>query len=141
MTWLRFAAVALLCVSLSCIANAKSGENTAQTTRLWELMRLGDAKSLNDWIQSDASVVELRSEDGRGALWWAYEFGRAEMARSLIAAGADENDVDAYGNTPISLLNKGAHLAYTPPPAGSGSGSGSVNNEDDEEDEEDEDEL
>jgi ankyrin repeat protein len=42
------------------------------------------------------------SEDGRGPLFWAYEYERYDMVKLLLDKGADAAAVDVKGNTPVS---------------------------------------
>jgi dolichyl-diphosphooligosaccharide--protein glycosyltransferase len=54
-------------------------------------------------LATQPDTVKLRSADGRGPLWWAYEAGRAEIAKLLLAAGADPEATDSEGMRPIEL--------------------------------------
>jgi hypothetical protein len=45
----------------------------------------------------------FRSSDGRGPLFWAYEFGHTEAIKMLEGLGADSKARDANGKTPIQL--------------------------------------
>ena len=42
-------------------------------------------------------VVHIRSEDGRGPLWWAYEYDRTEIIAALREAGVHEDAKDDRG--------------------------------------------
>jgi dolichyl-diphosphooligosaccharide--protein glycosyltransferase len=42
----------------------------------------------------------VRSQDGRGPLWWAYEFGRQDMVDMLVKSGAKTDEPDAGGTLP-----------------------------------------
>ena len=80
--------------------------------------------------QEDPAVVDLRAADGRGALFWAYEFSRMDIVKLLLDNGATDDDVDVHGNTPRSLLGK----SQPPRPAAPEP----VEEEDDDEDDEEE---
>jgi len=54
-------------------------------------------------IKSEPKTIHARSADGRGILWWAYEFGRDDMISVLIEAGIDTKTTDRHGNKPISM--------------------------------------
>merc|ERR1712203_252288 len=47
--------------------------NTAATTHMWELIQAHATEKLREWLKSEPTIVRIRSEDGRGPLWWAYE--------------------------------------------------------------------
>ena len=55
--------------------------------------------------------VHVRSSDGRGPLWWAYEYGHREIVDLLVSAGADESARDATGMLPNELYTAGAGYA------------------------------
>merc|ERR1719473_1278719 len=62
-------------------------QNTADTTRMWELINANHVGELREWIEEDQDVAHIRSEDGRGPLWWAHEYGRTEIIDLLLKAG------------------------------------------------------
>jgi ankyrin repeat protein len=59
-------------------------------------------------VYREPSIVHLRSEDGRGALFWAHEYAQWAMIDFLLARGADPDATDATGNRPADLLPQGA---------------------------------
>ena len=61
---------------------------------------INDLEGLQNWIDIEPYVVRLRSEDGRGPLWWAYEHKRKDIIRLLLASGADPEAKDAQGIKP-----------------------------------------
>merc|ERR1712031_56901 len=63
--------------------------NTFVTTRLWEVISKDDMEGLDEMIKANPRVVHARSEDGRGPLFWAYEYGRTEMVKKLEEMGVD----------------------------------------------------
>ena len=72
--------------------------NTAETTRMWELISSENVNELKQWIRSDPDVVHVRSEDGRGPLWWAYEYGNKKIINMLLEAGVDGTQQDSSGS-------------------------------------------
>ena len=75
-------------------------QNTEETTRLWNMINQNDLEGLQNWIDIEPYVVRLRSEDGRGPLWWAYEQKRKDIISLLLASGADPEAKDAQGIKP-----------------------------------------
>lgn len=71
--------------------------NTADTTRMWQLINENDVDQLKTWIEQDPDVVHIRSADGRGPLWWAYEYDRTEIIAALRDAGVNEDAKDGRG--------------------------------------------
>ena len=94
---------------------------------MWSIIDRGDIDELTKALDQDTNLVYLRSEDGRGPLFWAYEYERYDMVKVLLDRGADAAATDAKGNTPVGLLGKDERTAVEVDKAAS-----------DEEDEEDE---
>ena len=42
-------------------------------------------------------IVHIRSEDGRGPLWWAYEQGNMKIVNLLLSSGVDGTLKDSTG--------------------------------------------
>jgi len=81
--------------------------NTEETTRLWQLANAGDLRNLANWVYHQPSIVHLRSEDGRGALFWAYEYAKWDMVDFLLERGADPEARDANGMKPEEMTPPG----------------------------------
>ncbi len=47
-------------------------------------------------------LVDCRDRDGFSALAFASQFQQAEVVRALLAAGANSNIADRWGNTPLT---------------------------------------
>lgn len=79
------------------------------TTRLWRLIsekRSNELVSL--LVRHQTEVISYRSDDGRGALFWAYEYGNEEALAILLNFGVDiESDemMDANGKHPKMMAN------------------------------------
>lgn len=72
-------------------------ENTELTTHLWNTIKANDLDGMKALLKTAPTAVHTRSQDGRGPLWWAYEFGRPEMRKLLISAGVDKDAKDSRG--------------------------------------------
>lgn len=81
-------------------------EDTDLTARLFHVISARDTEGLID-ILSDTSIVPpasmARSSDGRGPLFWAYEFGHSAGVQILEEIGVDPNARDGAGITPRML--------------------------------------
>jgi dolichyl-diphosphooligosaccharide--protein glycosyltransferase len=82
---------------------AKKWANTPDTTKMWKLIHEGDTSGVKKWLSQDPAKAQIRSADGRGPLWWAYEAGRSDIAKLLKAAGARDDARDAKGIKPTDL--------------------------------------
>ena len=80
-----------------------SWDDTEATTHIWSIINRGDYDAVSGLLERDPDVVRYRSKDGRGALWWAFEYGREEIADLLIAHGSDEDATDANGRKPREM--------------------------------------
>jgi len=87
--------------------------NTETTTMLWRLISEKRSNELAQLILShQKEVLTARSEDGRGALFWAWEYGNEEALAIFLNFGIDiESDEmkDADGSHPKMM-------AYDPEP-------------------------
>ena len=78
-------------------------EDTPDTSQLFHLIHGGDVEGLEDWLEEEPEVAFLRSKDGRGPLWWAYEFDEQEIVELLISYGTEADAQDASGNRPSDM--------------------------------------
>ncbi|KAF4717978.1 hypothetical protein FOZ62_028341 [Perkinsus olseni] len=100
----------------SCLA-AQEWEDTPTTTQIWQLISMGEggSDSFREFAVMRPNLMEERSSDGRGALFWAWEFGNT---RALLTLAALDNDVfdekerDARGRSPTSLCKDDADCDY-----------------------------
>jgi len=98
--------------------------NTETTTRLWKVISEKRSEELASLIlQHQKEVLSARSEDGRGALFWAWEYSNEEALAIFINFGVDvetKEMKDADGTYPMMmaydaepLLEKAKALAPT----------------------------
>jgi hypothetical protein len=103
---------AILC-AVVCIATSNKGtsqdawQDTEFTTNLWSIISSGNTEELRSILETGPDVSRARSSDGRGPLWWAYEYKREEMVQMLLDAGASPTERDADGKTPDQVKNVG----------------------------------
>ena len=82
------------------LPRAKWGkEHKVLLTRTWEAIYRDDYDALSALVAREKALVHARSEDGRGPLFWAYEYGRQTMVTLLLKAGANPTAKDASGKT------------------------------------------
>jgi hypothetical protein len=80
--------------------------NTEDTTRLWQLVNAGDLSTLRNWLFREPSAVHLRAEDGRGPLFWAYEYNKQHIIDFLLERGADPDALDVNNQRPEDLAQR-----------------------------------
>jgi len=81
-------------------AEAVPWENNEQTTLMYQLLENNDLKTLERWLTTSPDSVHIRSEDGRGPLWWANEFGNQDAIRLLKYFKVRDDLVDSSGQKP-----------------------------------------
>ena len=79
-------------------------KDTDLTTSLWSAISSGDQSALSTILSENSKAAAVRSKDGRGPLFWAYEYGVADMVQLLISHGADPNVKDRKGKAPGDLI-------------------------------------
>ena len=78
-------------------------ENTPLTTMMWELIAENNFDEFYQIIQENPSLVHVRSEDGRGPMWWAHEHGRGKMVQIMKKLKVREDRTDEKGMTPLDV--------------------------------------
>lgn len=79
-------------------------EDTEDTTLIWRLIKENQIEELKSWLEIDPSLAFVRSKDGRGPMWWAFEQRNEDITTILMKAGVPHNDRDVNGLTPVDLL-------------------------------------
>jgi len=105
------AIIALLVSSLVLAENkgtkTETWADSPTTTNMWQLISSGDLDELKKVLESNPEYASVRASDGRGPLFWAYEYGRKEIIDELVKAGASEEERDADGKTPKEITSVG----------------------------------
>jgi dolichyl-diphosphooligosaccharide---protein glycosyltransferase len=78
-------------------------ENNEQSTAMWEFIQAGNVKAIKLWLETEPWWAFLRSADGRGPMWWAFEQRNDEIVRLLMSLGVPHNDRDKEGLSPADL--------------------------------------
>jgi len=81
-------------------------EDNEETTHMWSLINKNNIGEIKQWLKDDPSAAYMRSADGRGPMWWAYEEKNEEIVRALMSVGASFKDKDKYGKTPLDMLTE-----------------------------------
>jgi ankyrin repeat protein len=106
-------------LAASTLADSSKGTNKAAwrdsdfTTNLWQVISSGNYEELETILSSNPDAVEVRSGDGRGALWWAYEYGRKDMVELLLKNGAKPDERDGDGKTPKEISGNVGATEYS----------------------------
>jgi dolichyl-diphosphooligosaccharide--protein glycosyltransferase len=65
---------------------------------MWNLISSNRNKELKAWIDEEPDVAHIRSSDGKGPLFWAYEYGNKKLVRLLKKRGVDFKSKDSSGH-------------------------------------------
>jgi dolichyl-diphosphooligosaccharide--protein glycosyltransferase len=82
-------------------------EDTEDTTQMWTLISSNQVEELRMWMEENPTVGFIRSADGRGPMWWAFEQRNEGITKMLMKAGVPHTDRDSKGLTPVDLLEGG----------------------------------
>ncbi|ETO27875.1 hypothetical protein RFI_09258 [Reticulomyxa filosa] len=76
-----------------------------ETTLVWQLISSGNNQQLHQFFIENPAVMSIRSADGRGALWWAWEYENANALAILAVHGIDLHyaKTDSGGKKPFDL--------------------------------------
>jgi dolichyl-diphosphooligosaccharide---protein glycosyltransferase len=80
--------------------------DTEDTTTMWRLISTNDIEGLKSWLDVEPNKAFIRSKDGRGPMWWAFEQRNEEITKLLMKAGVPHTDVDTKGLSPLDLLDQ-----------------------------------
>lgn len=75
--------------------------NTDATTGMHTLIQQDNYEQVRSALASDARLAHIRSEDGRGPMFWAHEYGRLKIVKLLKAYGVSETLKDANQKTAL----------------------------------------
>jgi len=88
---------------MSIMNNPEAWGNNEATTLVWDLIHKGDMKAFREVLVENPELAHLRSEDGRGPLWWAHEYQRENFVKLLVKLGVKEDLTDAKGMKPSDM--------------------------------------
>lgn len=75
-------------------------EDTEGTSTMWEIISDARIAEFVGILQDHPELAHIRSSDGRGPMWWAYEYKRPRMIDILKAMGVSDQLKDARGKRP-----------------------------------------
>lgn len=59
---------------------------------------------LQRWLKNEPGAAWLRSADGRGPMWWAFESKNQDIVTMLMKMGVPHTDKDKHGLSPVDIL-------------------------------------
>jgi len=85
-------------------------QDTPALTSMWQATSSGETDRLIDVYVQGRSLALTRAGDGRGPLFWAYEFKNVDALALLIHLEADEEGEDLDGKRPREFFPDGPDL-------------------------------
>jgi dolichyl-diphosphooligosaccharide--protein glycosyltransferase len=73
------------------------------TTELWQLISENKYNDLLELLLKNPGLAHVRSSDGCGPMFWAYENNRKDMVHALKTMGVLDTREDAKGIIPKDL--------------------------------------
>jgi len=73
------------------------------TSNMWQLIKDNNQENLLQLLQHEPAAAYVRSQDGRGPMFWAHEYEREAIIQILKAYGVREDDRDSNGKTPLDM--------------------------------------
>ena len=80
-------------------------DDNERTSMMWEVIKDADIQEFVALLQEHPELAHIRSEDGRGPMWWAHEYGRPKMIALLQELGVSEDRTDAKGIKPTDITH------------------------------------
>ncbi|KAL3913354.1 MAG: hypothetical protein SGILL_006527 [Bacillariaceae sp.] len=78
-------------------------EDNEKTSMMWEIVKEGEIQEFAAVLQEHPEMAHIRSEDGRGPMWWAHEYGRPKMISVLKQLGVGDDRTDSKGVKPTDI--------------------------------------
>ncbi len=80
-------------------------EDNEATGIMWEIIKNREFDNFLMVLGSEPEMAHIRSKDGRGPMFWAHEYGRAQMIGVLRQLGVSEDRADANGIKPTDITH------------------------------------
>lgn len=78
-------------------------QNNEMTSMMYELIAKDEGNELRDLLMKTPQLAHIRSEDGRGPMFWAHEHRRLKIISLLKKLGVSETRADGNGMTPLDI--------------------------------------
>jgi dolichyl-diphosphooligosaccharide--protein glycosyltransferase len=88
---------------------SKMWQDSEATTNMWKLITTGEVIDLENILDAQPLLAHIRSSDGRGPMFWAFEYRRQDMVKVLMSRGVSHSVRDQSGLTPVDLLDSSPH--------------------------------
>jgi len=89
-------------------------EDTETTTMLYELISQNKMVELWELLKTKPEMAHLRAANGRGPMWWAFEFQNEVAAKVLMKYGVSTEEKDVDGKSAMDISKTPRFIIHTP---------------------------
>ena len=75
--------------------------DTEMTSMMYQMIATDKFDEMRDMLMMSPQLAHIRSEDGRGPMWWAHEYKRPKIIKMLKALGVSESRTDENEKSPL----------------------------------------
>jgi len=83
----------------------KDWADNEKTGMMWEIIKRPEPEEFMNILSTHPEIAHIRSEDGRGPMFWAHEYGRQGMIQVLRKLGVSEEREDSNGIKPTDITH------------------------------------
>jgi hypothetical protein len=84
-------------------------ENNELTSHLWELINGNREDDFRELVMTNPAAAHVRSEDGRGPMWWVEIIGRVVSLLPFIRILTKPSPHSAFSLLRIVVASSGGH--------------------------------
>merc|ERR1712054_87175 len=107
MAWRALLVALGVIVGLTAV-ESRTWADSPQLTSIWEATKNGNVDHLIEMYSTDKDAMQHRSADGRGPLFWAYEFKQIDILALLMSENVDLAMEDEGGKKPSAFYDGSA---------------------------------
>jgi len=89
------------------LVESRTWADSPQLTSIWEATKNGNLDHLIEIYSTDKDAIHHRSADGRGPVFWAYEFKQVDILALLMSENVDLAMEDEGGAKPSKFYEGG----------------------------------
>lgn len=94
----------MLLVSVAVCAAEQVFEDSPALTALWQATSSGSTEGFINQLIQNREYAQHRATDGRGPMFWAYEFKNVDTLALLMHLGASSEQEDVDGKKPTEFF-------------------------------------
>ena len=99
-----------MCAALLAVAGEQVFEDSPALTAMWQATSSGSTDAFINQLIQNREYAQHRASDGRGPLYWAYEFKTVDTLALLMHLGVDAEMEDVDGKKPAEFFPDGDEM-------------------------------